>query len=524
MLGPRTKGFPIILTLLGLISILAVACGGSQETNPEKLVPEGSNLIAQVNLIALLSANGILPLITAGTPDQENELSIDNILEEALSETGVDIRQFSQAVIFVDTVRNEEFAGIIAKGSFNELAIISSIRSAAEGKMVSSPYKEELIYVVGDNTDAPSLSVLKDGLLILGTDEAVRAVIDVQQGDRKKVSGDLVEAFTDLGLGIFRLEAAVPTEMFAEVLGGDSPDLSNIPFLGGALAGEGALGLFGAVEAFRDLEFAGLILSQNGQIFILRANLEFSSEESAESISGLLGGLITLGASFSPSPELTELLARFEVSQTGAQVSIRLEMNGPEITELISNLTAITQTETTSGQERAPRERGIVVPQKKESPSGDEAHEGAPPSPQIVGLGEEFPEMPTSFHVQVGEAVTYSTAPPSSGNHWERWANCGFYPEGLPDEIITHNLEHGNIVISYNLPSEGHAARLQAVIDNLLLSGNWGVVRSYEGIPEGQIVLSAWGRMFRMGAIDQESIEAFFALYAGELGPERIPC
>ena len=91
-------------------------------------------------------------------------------------------------------------------------------------------------------------------------------------------------------------------------------------------------------------------------------------------------------------------------------------------------------------------------------------------------------------------------------------------------KIITHNLEHGNIVISYNLPSEGHAARLQAVIDNLLLSGNWGVVRSYEGIPEGQIVLSAWGRMFRMGAIDQESIEAFFALYAGELGPERIPC
>ena len=53
MLGLRTKGFPIVLTLLGLISILAVACGGSQETNPEKLVPEGSNLIAQVNRIAV---------------------------------------------------------------------------------------------------------------------------------------------------------------------------------------------------------------------------------------------------------------------------------------------------------------------------------------------------------------------------------------------------------------------------------------------------------------------------------------
>ena len=405
--------------------------------------------------------------------------------------------------------------------------------------MVSSPYKEELIYVVGDNTDAPSLSVLKDGLLIVGTDEAVRAVIDVQQGDREMVSGDLVEAFTYLGMGIFRLEAAVPREIFVEMLDDDLPDLSNIPFLGGALAGEGALGLFGGVEGLRDLEFAGLVLAQNGQIFVLRTNLEFSSEESAESISGMFSGLITLVSSFSPSPELTELLARFEVSQNGGQVSVRLEMNGPEITELISNLTAITQTETTSSQERSPRERRIVVPQKEESPihtptspailaPEDEAHEGAPPSAsasqQITGLGEEIPVLPTSFHVQVGEAVNYSTAPPSSGNHWERWANCGFYPEGLPDEIITHNLEHGNIVISYNLPSGDQAARLRSVIDNVRLSGNWGVVRSYDGIPEGQIVLSAWGRMFRVGVVDQESIEAFFALYAGELGPERIPC
>ena len=520
MLGLRTKGLSLVLTFLGLVSMLAVACGGGQETNPEKLIPEGSNLIAQVNLTGLLSANGILPLITAGMPDQENELSIEKILEEALSETGVDIRQFSQAVIFVDTGRNEEFAGIIAKGTFNELAIISSIRSAADGKLVSSPYKRELIYVVGENTESPSLSVLKDGLLIVGTDEAVRAVIDVQQGDRERVSGDLVEAFNDLGLGILRLEAALPPEL----LDGDLPDLNNIPFFGGALAGEGALGLFGAVEGFRDLEFAGVVLAQNGQIFILRTNLEFSTEESAESISGLVSGLITLASSFSPSPELTELLGKIEVRQNGVQVSIRLEMNGPEISELISNLTTVTQSETTVLQDRTPRERGNLVLKKEEIPQGDEAHEGAPPSPQIVGLGKEFLEMPTSFHVQIGEAVSYSTAPPSSGNHWERWANCGSYPEGLPDEIITHNLEHGNIVISYNLPSEGHAARLESVIDNVLLSGNWGVVRSYDGIPEGQIVLSAWGRMFRMGAIDQESIEAFFALYAGELGPERIPC
>ena len=72
MLGLRTKSLPLISSLLGLVSLLAVACGSGQETSPEKLIPEGSNLIAQVNLTALLSANGILPLITAGTPALED--------------------------------------------------------------------------------------------------------------------------------------------------------------------------------------------------------------------------------------------------------------------------------------------------------------------------------------------------------------------------------------------------------------------------------------------------------------------
>ena len=48
------------------------------------------------------------------------------------------------------------------------------------------------------------------------------------------------------------------------------------------------------------------------------------------------------------------------------------------------------------------------------------------------------------------ESVFYITLPPTSGDHWERWADCGFYDSGLPDELIVHNLEHGNIVVSYS--------------------------------------------------------------------------
>ena len=512
MPGLRTKRLPVILVLVGIVSMLAAACGGGEETNPEKLIPDGSNLVAQVNVNGLLASNGWLSLASTVTADMDDPTSIDDLLEDVLEATGVDLRQFSQAAFFTDIGRNEEFTGLIAKGNFDELALISSLRRAVDALVVSAPYKDMLIYSAEDDSDPPSFSILGDGILVIGTREAVRAVIDVQQGDRERVSGDLIEAFNDLGGGMLRLEVAVPADFIAENL---PFFLASLPALGDALSGEGAAGLFGAVENLRDLEFVGLSLAQNGQIFILRTNLEFTSQESAESVSGLLTGLITLGLSFSPDPALTELLKELEVRHDEGQVSIRLETDRTEIADIISSLITTTQSETSVTQEPALRNpRGIPL---DETPEPQRI-------PRIAALGDEIPIMPTSLHVAIGEEVDYSTTPPTSGDHWQRWADCGFYPEGLTDEIITHNLEHGNIVVNYNLTLEGQIAPLRALIGNIPSSDNWGVTRFYDEIPEGQIVLSAWGRMYRTRVVDQLSMEAFFTLYAGELGPERIPC
>ena len=498
MPGLRTKGLPMILALVAFVSLVATACGDERETNPEKLIPDGANLIAHLNLNGMLASNGLVSIVSTVIQDQGGSQSLEDILEEVLRETGIDLRQFSQAAAFADTARVQEFAGLITKGRFEELALITSIRNAVDGRMVSAPYKDVLIYSPEDTSDAPSFSVLEEGILVVGTGEAVRAVIDVQRGDRERVSGDLVEAFNDLGGGFVRLEAAVPEDLLSENL---PFFLATFPFLGDALSGEGALGQLAAVAGLEELEFVGLALAQNGQIFILRANLEFGSQESAESISGLLSGLLTLASTFSPAPELTALLEKLEVRRDDEQLSIRLEIEGPEVADLISSLTSLTRSETATAQQEAPR-RG----------------------PRIADLGDEFPIMPTSVHALSGQRVDYSTTPPTSGDHWEGWADCGFYPEGLPDETITHNLEHGNIVVSYNLPLQGQIDRLRAVIDNIAVSAAMGVTRYYDEIPEGQIVLSAWGRMHGIEGIDQESIEAFFSLYAGALGPERIPC
>ena len=143
------------------------------------------------------------------------------------------------------------------------------------------------------------------------------------------------------------------------------------------------------------------------------------------------------------------------------------------------------------------------------------------------GIGVLQEEMPSRDHVLEGQMVEYSTTPPTSGEHWDFWARCGFYENGLPDERIVHNLEHGNIVVSYNLPDPTDVDRLRDFMDGFDLAPDWAVTRSYDQIGEGTVALSTWGVLDTMQGVDEERIERFFEAYAGRLGPEfpnGAPC
>ena len=147
----------------------------------------------------------------------------------------------------------------------------------------------------------------------------------------------------------------------------------------------------------------------------------------------------------------------------------------------------------------------------------------------VDGVGVQQELMPTgarglNTHVDTTVTVDYSTSPPTSGDHWALPVGCGFYEDGVPDEQIVHNLEHGNIVVSYNLSSDEKVDQLKDALDGIGLSSIWGVTRSYDKIPSGTISLAAWGVMDTMEDVDSERINTFFETYSGALGPERIIC
>jgi len=141
----------------------------------------------------------------------------------------------------------------------------------------------------------------------------------------------------------------------------------------------------------------------------------------------------------------------------------------------------------------------------------------------VEDIGVQQP-IQGNIHEREGTEVEYAFFPPSSGNHWPPnvLRRCGFYGDGLDDEVVVHHLEHGNIVVSHNLPDPAQVDHLRQVIGSIGVANVWGITRSYDKIPSGQVAVAAWGVLDRMDGVDGARITRFFEAYAGNLGDRRL--
>ena len=130
----------------------------------------------------------------------------------------------------------------------------------------------------------------------------------------------------------------------------------------------------------------------------------------------------------------------------------------------------------------------------------------------VPGVGQSVPLTDTR-HVRDGTRVSYSTTPPTSGSHWDKWMPCGSYDEEIPDERVVHNMEHGHVVISYNLSEPAGAERMRQLASDLPDLNEWGVVRPYAQIPDGTVAMTAWGIIDQVKGVDEDGIRRFYETY-----------
>ena len=113
--------------------------------------------------------------------------------------------------------------------------------------------------------------------------------------------------------------------------------------------------------------------------------------------------------------------------------------------------------------------------------------------------------------------VDYATVPPSGGDHFDVWHNCGVYSVELHDEMAVHSLEHGTVWVTYLLSlNEDNVSYLAE-----LFSSNEKLLMSPYPKQLAPVVVTSWGRRLEIQEVDDPRILAFVEAFTdAEDSPE----
>lgn len=121
-------------------------------------------------------------------------------------------------------------------------------------------------------------------------------------------------------------------------------------------------------------------------------------------------------------------------------------------------------------------------------------------------MGTEYP-VQGARHIEVGTPHDpYNSNPPTSGPHYARAVNAGFYTQELADEQLIHNLEHGQIWVSYKDVDQATLDEIQVYQGRHRL----GVVATRRTANEKPVCLASWGRLMCLDSWDINIAEDFF--------------
>jgi hypothetical protein len=308
------------LLMLILMLVMIPGCA-TPELNIIELVPENANLLASIQVGQMVNDQALRGAYEGIEKDPDMPPKVEEALDEVLEKTGIDLREVSQAVVFADitdmeAMDVEEYLGILVEGNFDEELIINKIEENGEMDFTVSDYNDYKIYI--DQEEGFTITFLSEKILLAGSKQAVYDAIDVNNGDKKKVSGILLDTFNRFGDVMIKLAIGIPEGERKAMA--EEPATGEIPI---------------SFEAFSDMETVGFALSKSIDTVTIQLDCHFSNAESATNARDTIDGAITLFKGMSPdaqvNPLLKPLLSKIEVGIEGSWVTIELSMNLAEI-------------------------------------------------------------------------------------------------------------------------------------------------------------------------------------------------
>ena len=198
-----------VLKLGTAASVAALAgCGGSSSDTTDDIpgisdtVPAGADLLLQVDIGTVLGEEVVRDQFDAALSDLDSgfdpQPTVSSLLTSFEEAFGLDPGEITELLAYIDLERGESAAILAAEWSEDE------IQTAIEAD--EQPYNGQSIYQSGETT----VGVLPDGRYVASTPPVTRKVIDVATGDRDRITGDIVSAFSSTSDGYVRFAFTPP--------------------------------------------------------------------------------------------------------------------------------------------------------------------------------------------------------------------------------------------------------------------------------------------------------------------------
>lgn len=131
-------------------------------------------------------------------------------------------------------------------------------------------------------------------------------------------------------------------------------------------------------------------------------------------------------------------------------------------------------------------------------------------------IGEFVPSL-GNRHIGQAEIglITYNSDPPTSGPHLPQRAPWGVHEQPVPKELQVHNLEDAGVVVQYNCPQETQeCGTLVEQLTKVVQRYDTILLAPYPGMSH-KIALTAWTRIDKFDAFDEQRIVRFIESYIG---------
>jgi uncharacterized protein DUF3105 len=116
-------------------------------------------------------------------------------------------------------------------------------------------------------------------------------------------------------------------------------------------------------------------------------------------------------------------------------------------------------------------------------------------------------------HITPPARGSYNTVPPTSGQHYNQAgvapAPWGIKDSTLPNEVTTHNLEHGGIVIGYANLTPAETDQLKSIVRALMNGTYRKIILEPYPLTDAKVALTSWGWLLNLQSVDQIQIVQF---------------